>query len=406
MSPNSPLNIAIIGCGTAGSASALFLNRLGHAVTLYERVEDPGPVGAGIVLQPTGLFVLEELGLLDEILPYGARIDRLYCENLQRKSVVDLSYADVDSRYFGLGIHRGVIFKSLYQALLKAGICLHCGTEILHLFPRGVRYELEDAHQNRYGPYDLVIVADGARSQLRTASRIRKQVREYPWGALWFVGEDLDHQFHTILYQVVCGTQKMLGLLPTGFKPDASPPTPVVSLFWSLRKNQFELWQKEGLASWKKEVLEFSPRAAPILDQINDSAQLTFATYQDVSMYPWHAGRILYLGDAGHAMSPQLGQGTNLALWDAMTLAQSLHENREIDAALGQYSKRRRRHLKYYEFVTRALTPFFQSDYSLLSSARDFGMPLLCKIPFFRNQMIRGMIGIQRGFVRKPICLG
>ena len=61
--------IAIIGSGTAGAASALFLSRDGHKVTLFEKIEQPAAVGAGVMMQPSGMGVLRELGLEEEILP-------------------------------------------------------------------------------------------------------------------------------------------------------------------------------------------------------------------------------------------------------------------------------------------------------------------------------------------------
>jgi 2-polyprenyl-6-methoxyphenol hydroxylase-like FAD-dependent oxidoreductase len=65
------LDVGIIGCGTAGSAAALLLTRAGHRVTVYERVPGPGPVGAGIVLQPTGQHALSRLGLLERVVASG-----------------------------------------------------------------------------------------------------------------------------------------------------------------------------------------------------------------------------------------------------------------------------------------------------------------------------------------------
>ena len=53
-----PLHIAIVGYGTAGQAAALLLARDGHRVEVFERAPEPGPVGAGFLLQPTGLQVL------------------------------------------------------------------------------------------------------------------------------------------------------------------------------------------------------------------------------------------------------------------------------------------------------------------------------------------------------------
>ena len=61
------MRIGIVGAGTAGLAAAALLARAGHAVEVLERAPDPGPVGAGLLLQPTGMAVLERLGVLDEV---------------------------------------------------------------------------------------------------------------------------------------------------------------------------------------------------------------------------------------------------------------------------------------------------------------------------------------------------
>ncbi|TIS71130.1 MAG: FAD-dependent oxidoreductase, partial [Mesorhizobium sp.] len=49
------LDIAIAGAGPAGLAAALYLKRAGHRVTIFERFDEPKPVGSGLILQPTGL---------------------------------------------------------------------------------------------------------------------------------------------------------------------------------------------------------------------------------------------------------------------------------------------------------------------------------------------------------------
>jgi 2-polyprenyl-6-methoxyphenol hydroxylase-like FAD-dependent oxidoreductase len=69
------LRIAIVGSGTAGPAVATFLARDGHDVHLFERAPQKLPVGAGFLLQPTGLAVLNELGIRDDLMPDIARIE-------------------------------------------------------------------------------------------------------------------------------------------------------------------------------------------------------------------------------------------------------------------------------------------------------------------------------------------
>lgn len=46
------LDIAIAGAGPAGLAAALYLKRAGHRVTIFERFDEPKPVGSGLILQP------------------------------------------------------------------------------------------------------------------------------------------------------------------------------------------------------------------------------------------------------------------------------------------------------------------------------------------------------------------
>ncbi|MGT2465645.1 FAD-dependent oxidoreductase [Mesorhizobium atlanticum] len=71
-------DIAIAGAGPAGLTAALYLKRAGHKVTIFERFDKPKPVGSGLILQPTGLTVLADLDLLDDILSLGSRIERLH----------------------------------------------------------------------------------------------------------------------------------------------------------------------------------------------------------------------------------------------------------------------------------------------------------------------------------------
>ena len=61
------MKIAIAGGGIAGTAAAALLARQGHTVTLFEQAVHCGPVGAGIMIQPVGQWVLQQLGLYEQI---------------------------------------------------------------------------------------------------------------------------------------------------------------------------------------------------------------------------------------------------------------------------------------------------------------------------------------------------
>jgi 2-polyprenyl-6-methoxyphenol hydroxylase-like FAD-dependent oxidoreductase len=347
---------------------------------------------------------MARLGLLEPVIERGARLERLIVRKMNGAVLVDLPYACVDKDIFGLGLHRGVLFETLFHAA-SAEVTVKCGVMIEKMPKDGAARFLETKTGERHGPFDLVIVADGSISELHDDTSIKTRVRPYPWGALWFVADDHDRVFQHELVQRVDRARHMCGVLPTGCAPRGDHP--VVSLFWSIRADRVPAWRDAGLDVWKADVLRFEPRAGFVLDQIRDVKDVLFTQYRDVSMRGWHepGGNVVFIGDAAHATSPQLGQGANLALWDAMVLADSVAAHAKIDDALAAYSAARKRHLAYYQFATRALTPFFQGDSRFLAWVRDVTFPTCRWLGFLRRRMVRTMSGIDRGIVRRPIPL-
>ncbi|HTL36920.1 MAG TPA: NAD(P)/FAD-dependent oxidoreductase [Kofleriaceae bacterium] len=407
--------VGVIGCGTAGAAAAILLARLGCEVTVLERVPAPKPIGAGILLQPTGQAVMARMGLLEPIRARGSHIERLYLRSDGGRTLADLHYGAIDPTWFGIGLHRGLLFETLYNAArTEPGVTVRTGCTVRGLhWDRGVPTIL-DGDGNAYGPFDLVVVADGAVSELRGIAGTTTRDTAYPWGALWFVTDDPDQVFTRELYQIGVRAHRLYGVLPTGKGAVSSGnEQPVVSLFWSMAARDVDAWRKSDLEAWKAEVRALDPRISFVLDRITSEEQVTFARYRDVQMSRWCDRGVVFVGDAAHAASPQLGQGANLALVDAWTLADCVREQLErghatgaaIEAALGDYARRRKQHLAYYQRMTRWLTPFFQSDSQLLGWVRDWVFPIANLIPPVRNHMIKTMAGVCTGFVGPRFAL-
>lgn len=395
---NQTLTVGVVGTGTAGSAIALLLARAGHDVTVFERVDEPSTKGAGIMLQPSGLGVLRRLGLYDEVVGQGSRVAHLLARTREGRVLLDLAYQSLDAELFGLGVHRGVLFEALYGALAHSPAKIRTGVTIERA-TREERPHLVTDSGERLGPFDLVLACDGARSSVRDHTiDVAKSVTVYPYGALWFIGEDEAGEHRGTLLQTVAGTRDMVGLLPTGH-PRFTGGKPLVSLFVSVPQAEVPAIRAAGIAKLRDRVLDLCPTAETVLDQVPDTDHLTFAVYHDVVMSRWHAHRIAFLGDAAHATSPQLGQGANLALCDALALATALEQSRTLEDALGAYTSSRRAHLDYYQLATRWLTPFFQSDLTLLGPLRDLCMPPLSQIAYVRREMVRSMAGTKAGLL-------
>lgn len=391
--------VCVVGAGFGGCATAITLARDGHDVTVLEAVSEPGPVGAGIMLQPSGMHVLERLGLLDDVLAHGEPCARLRCTTRGGRTLFDLPYAIMHERLFGLGLHRGALFHALYSALTPAGVKVELGVTAQTIDDRFV-VALDG---DRHGPFDLIVIADGARSRLRAALGHAHRDDEYPWGAFWFMAKDEARDFRGELFQAVSGAHTMFGLLPTGTTP--GDPTPRVSLFASVRLDQLERVRARGLDALRDDAVALDPRMARVFAQVSHFDELLVASYRDVRLPRLDFGRVVYVGDAAHAMSPQLGQGSNLALLDAMALGESIDAHAELAYAVPAYSRARRSQLRFYQWMTRLLTPFFQGDSRALGVLRDVFMPIASRTPILRGQMVATMCGVKRGIVRPSLTL-
>jgi 2-polyprenyl-6-methoxyphenol hydroxylase-like FAD-dependent oxidoreductase len=387
------MNIAIVGYGTAGQAAAILLSRDGHRVEVFERARELGPVGAGFLLQPTGLQVLWELGVLDQALAHGRVVRRLYGQTPCGRAVMDMRYAGLGVDMFGLGMQRGALFALLAQAWADVEQ-VHRGTRII-----GIDDDtrcIQDDQGHWYGPFDLIIAADGAGSSLRQHTRSVRQDAPYPWGALWCLVPQGDWDGCDELRQRYVAARKMIGLLPVGTRPGDDIPR--LSFFWSLPVSDFDRWQQHGLQPWLEEIASLWPQAHQRLEGIADAACLVRASYRDTTLHRWHRDRLVLMGDAAHAMSPQLGQGVNMALMDALALRDALRARTQIDAALAQYQQQRQAHVSIYQFWSRWLTPLFQSERDFVAKIRDVSFLPLGRLPGGRGHMLRVLSGTQHGF--------
>jgi 2-polyprenyl-6-methoxyphenol hydroxylase-like FAD-dependent oxidoreductase len=379
------MNVAIAGFGVAGGALATLLARAGHAVTVFERAPQPGPVGAALLLQPSGQSVLRELGLLEEIEAQSARLSGIEAWTPGGWKFSDLKVARALPGAYALGVHRGVIFAALKTAALAAGVKLCAGTEIVAVRETATGIVPVDAAGEALGEFDLLAACDGARSQLRqVVNPSVSPPRPAAWGALWGTGPCAGVTDH--LKQVALGTRRLAGVVPVG--------SGQATLFWGLHHDELEPLRARGIAAFKQEVAALFPQAEEIVRDMASFDGLTWATWQHVLPQRLYAGRLVLLGDAAHAMNPQLGQGANIALLDAASLARHVND-------VTAYERERRVQGRFYARLSAWLSPFFQSRTPLLGHLRNAGLPLLTSVPWLRRQMELTLAGVKRGAFRR-----
>jgi 2-polyprenyl-6-methoxyphenol hydroxylase-like FAD-dependent oxidoreductase len=389
------LRIGIIGCGIAGQAAAIALARDGHDVTVFERFAEARPVGAGLLLQPSGQAALERLGVLDAAKRWGAPVERLYGRTTGGRTVMDLRYAKLGKNVHGLGLHRAALFKALHDGVIAAGAKVVLGFEVAKI--KDMNAPRVIARDGRVeGPFDLVVDCAGAHDTLRKVLNVRQDDPVYPWGCLWAILPDRTGAFERELRQVCEGTEIMIGILPIGRIPDAEVEGNHVALFWSLLHKQYGAQRNSGIDILRGRIEHYWPQAKPILDELHDINQFTLATYRDVRMKSWRDKRVLAIGDAAHGTSPQLGQGANLALIDALTLASALRRNTDVESALAAYEKMRKPHLRYYQMASRRVTPMFQSHKRMAGWFRNVFFGPMSKTPGLARIMRTTLAGIRK----------
>jgi len=383
------VGVAVAGCGPCGLAAALLLARSGQNVTLFERFEKPQPIGSGLMIQPTGLAVLRDLGLADRVQRDGARIDRLFGKAGERV-VLDVRYSALgQAGAYGIGIHRASLFAALHEAVRDGGIPVLTGRTIIGSKLRGSGRSLRFADGSESEPFDLIVDALGTRTSLAKPCG-----RDLSYGALWatvdlpgngaFDGAALQQRYRR--------SSVMAGVLPIGETQDRSR----AALFWSLRSDRLDAWRSAGLDAWKAEVEALWPEAAAITEQISTPEQLTFARYSHRTLKHPVERALVHVGDAWHSASPQLGQGANMALLDAYALAIGLAREESVDRSLEQAVAMRRRHVLLYQWLTALFTPVYQSDSKILPFVRDRLVGPLSKLwpaTWIQAAMVSGLIG-------------
>lgn len=368
------LKIAIVGYGIAGIAAAIHLRRLGHKIEHVERRASTDADGAGMLLQPSALALLRDIGLGNNELELGARVHSLVAEDIHGRTLTRIHYSGHEPGGFALGVQRRYLIERLLD--------LDPGQERVNFM-----HEVESVDAERgilrfrasgdRGPYDLIIAADGANSLLRdSAPQLVLRNHLSPSAALVACIEDPNRLAGDRLVQYFYRTRHV-AIWPVGSAARGEPERTNFSV--NIPLAQAQAFRDSG--EWKAVVIRHCPPLIPLFEELDKDFTPIIHAYRDVSLRRLSRGRLVYIGDAGHSMSPVLGQGARMALLDAATLAQALQMHDCVSKALEAHDRRMQAQIANIQRISRWLTPIFQSESSTLAAVRRV-LQIAHRLPF------------------------
>ena len=349
-------------------------------------------MGSGLLLQPTGLGVLAELGMIERLMSLGSPIDRIFGRvSSSGRTVLDVRYSALGQGWRALAIHRAALFSTLHDAVTAAGIEIVHSAELARVEIDAKDAAVITSDGRRHGGFDLIVDALGANSPLAVGVARRTAL---PYGALWVNVPCTEHWpgLPNALEQRYRRAIMMAGVLPVGSRAPGEPR--LCAFFWSLRRDQVAAWRAQGLDAWKRNVAELWPEALPLLEPVSDLSQVTFAQYDHFTAHTPVSERLVHIGDAARATSPQLGQGANMALLDALALACALETHSALADALQAYVRMRYWHIRTFQWASAMFTPFYQSDGRVLAFVRDWLAGPISNLPIGRQVLVRLVSGM------------
>lgn len=335
--------VLVVGGGIAGLATAAGLHRAGIACKVVERAERWAPVGAGIVLGVNAMSVMRRLGIAADVAAAGASLGHGAVTDHLGRSLGETDFG-VLREDFGptIALHRAALHRVLLESAGDTPFALGTSVEAMTQRQGGVDVRLTDGREERF---DLVIGADGLRSRVRELLHGDVPIAYAGYTCWRLVVKS------AIAEPDMCemwGRGKRFGVVPVG--------EDTVYCFAVANAPRGQPDPPDGrLERFRARFASFGGQVPRILEALQSADELIHNDLEELPPVPWFAGRAVLIGDAAHAMTPNMGQGAAMALEDSAVLVELLAGGGTADEALAAFAARREPRVRWVQAQSRRI---------------------------------------------------
>jgi len=329
----------VVGGGIGGLTAAVALRQVGWRVTVLEQAARFGEIGAGITLLSNGLRCLDAIGLGDAVRGSGLPMLAIGMRTAAGRwlSRIDGDGADLEARMgtTTLVIHRAELHKILRDALPDAALMAGVATAGIYGGEDGGPSEVgfRVRNQDALLRADLVVGADGMHSWVRAQRWPDAAAPVYSGSTTWRAVAPTTPSSAVTEMSLSWGPGTEFGVMPL---VDGRTYWYAAANAREAQRNPDELDElRHRFGTWHEPI-------PAVLAHTQPEAVLRHDIYWLPKLDSYYRGSVVLLGDAAHAMTPNLGQGGGQALEDAIGLAAALSRADDVTLALARYDHERR----------------------------------------------------------------